>query len=133
VKPRNKAERSAAETTRASAWSERLEKVAMRWCAFWRVLSGSVSRPPTCSCRRFSRDLLLYYAFDLLYLDGFDLRLAPVIERKRVLAELLGKACGPILYSEHFEEDGGRDVRARLRHARSVDGAVTTPVPGYVA
>jgi len=75
----------------------------------------------------------LYYAFDLLYLDGFDLRLAPVIERKRVLAELLGKACGPILYSEHFEEDGGRDVRARLRHARSVDGAVTTPVPGYVA
>lgn len=31
---------------------------------------------------------LVYYAFDLLYLDGFDLRRAPLIGRKRVLAEL---------------------------------------------
>jgi bifunctional non-homologous end joining protein LigD len=53
------------------------------------------------------KDRLLYYAFDLLYLDGFDLRPESLIERKRVLAELLGKATGPILYSEHFEEDGG--------------------------
>jgi bifunctional non-homologous end joining protein LigD len=29
------------------------------------------------------RDRLLYYAFDLLYLDGFDLRGARLIERKR--------------------------------------------------
>lgn len=29
---------------------------------------------------------MLYYAFDLLFLDGFDLRAAPLIERKRVLA-----------------------------------------------
>jgi bifunctional non-homologous end joining protein LigD len=28
-------------------------------------------------------DRLLYYAFDLLYLDGFDLRASPLLERKR--------------------------------------------------
>ena len=32
---------------------------------------------------------LVFYAFDLLYLDGFDLRRAPLMGRKRVLAELL--------------------------------------------
>ena len=35
------------------------------------------------------KDRLLYYAFDLLYLDGFDLRGARLAERKRMLAELL--------------------------------------------
>jgi bifunctional non-homologous end joining protein LigD len=29
---------------------------------------------------------MAYFAFDLLYLDGFDLRASPLIERKRVLA-----------------------------------------------
>jgi bifunctional non-homologous end joining protein LigD len=35
---------------------------------------------------------MVYFAFDLLYLDGFDLRKAPLIERKRVLAALLEEA-----------------------------------------
>lgn len=42
------------------------------------------------------------WAFDLLYLDGFDLRSAALSERKRVLAELLkGPALGLIKYCEH--------------------------------
>jgi bifunctional non-homologous end joining protein LigD len=48
---------------------------------------------------------MIYYAFDLLYLDGFDLRAAPLIERKRILDELLMRT-GPIAYSEHIEADG---------------------------
>src|SRR5919106_6925274 len=32
------------------------------------------------------QDRLLSYAFDLLHLDGFDLRGAPLVERKRLLA-----------------------------------------------
>ena len=52
------------------------------------------------------KDRLLYYAFDLLYLDGFDLRGAPLAERKRVLAELLAGASERILYAEHLEGDG---------------------------
>jgi bifunctional non-homologous end joining protein LigD len=52
------------------------------------------------------RDRLLYYAFDLLYLDGFDLRGAPLAERKRLLAELLADASERILYAEHLDGDG---------------------------
>jgi bifunctional non-homologous end joining protein LigD len=53
-------------------------------------------------------DRMAYYAFDLLFLDGFDLRASPLIDRKRVLAGLLREAgnIGPIMLSEHFEEDG---------------------------
>jgi bifunctional non-homologous end joining protein LigD len=50
---------------------------------------------------------LVYYAFDLLYLDGFDLRRAPLAGRKRVLAELLsGDGLNLIRYTEHLEGDG---------------------------
>lgn len=45
------------------------------------------------------QDRLLYYAFDLLYLDGVDLRAAPLAERKRILAELLASASERILYA----------------------------------
>jgi bifunctional non-homologous end joining protein LigD len=49
---------------------------------------------------------LIYYVFDLPYLDGFDLREAPLIERKRRLSELLESAAGRIRLSEHFEGSG---------------------------
>jgi ATP-dependent DNA ligase len=50
---------------------------------------------------------LVLWAFDLLHLDGFDLRHAPLIERKRVLAELLkGPGLGLIRFCEHIEGDG---------------------------
>ena len=57
-------------------------------------------------------DQLIFYAFDLLYLNGYDLRRAPLIERKGALAVIIG-APGVVRYSEHFEEDGPR----LLRHA----------------
>jgi bifunctional non-homologous end joining protein LigD len=53
-------------------------------------------------------DRVAYYAFDLLYLDGYDLRAVPLIERKKALHELLAEAgaAHPIIYSEHFDTDG---------------------------
>ena len=51
-------------------------------------------------------DRLLYYAFDLLYLDGLDLRGAQLAERKRLLSELLTGASERILYAEHLEGNG---------------------------
>jgi bifunctional non-homologous end joining protein LigD len=54
-------------------------------------------------------DKLVFYAFDLLFADGEDLRALPLRERKARLKRLLearkGKA-KQILYVEHFEEDG---------------------------
>ena len=54
-------------------------------------------------------DRMAYYVFDLLYLDGYDLRSVALIERKRALQELLAEACNthPVIYSEHFDTDAG--------------------------
>jgi len=50
---------------------------------------------------------LVYYAFDLLYLDGYDWRKAPLIDRKEKLRELLAAVDSPLLrYSDHVEDDG---------------------------
>jgi len=48
---------------------------------------------------------VLYYAFDLLYLDGHDWRRVPLEERKRKLASLI-VAGGGVRYSDHFPEHG---------------------------
>jgi bifunctional non-homologous end joining protein LigD len=55
-----------------------------------------------------SQERLLYYAFDLLWLDGKDLRKAPQAERKALLKELFEtyELEPPVLYSEHIEGDG---------------------------
>ncbi len=48
---------------------------------------------------------VLYYAFDLLYLDGYDWRRVPLEERKRKLAELV--VTGDVArFSDHYEEHG---------------------------
>jgi bifunctional non-homologous end joining protein LigD len=54
---------------------------------------------------------LVFYAFDLLHLDGLDLRGATLLDRKHVLAELLADAAEPIRYSEHVEADGALVLR----------------------
>ncbi len=52
---------------------------------------------------------LVFYLFDLLYLDGFDLRDAVLEQRKEVLARLLAQSgnVAPLVFSEHEEMDGG--------------------------
>lgn len=57
---------------------------------------------------RGDQDRLLYFAFDLLWLNGRDLRKEPQITRKNLLKELIEehKLERPILYSEHHEGDG---------------------------
>lgn len=51
-------------------------------------------------------DRFIFYVFDLLYLDGYDVRTLPLIERKSMLEKLVGEATGPIRYSSHFNENG---------------------------
>jgi bifunctional non-homologous end joining protein LigD len=54
---------------------------------------------------------LIFYVFDLLHLDSFDLRGCTLIDRKRVLQVLLEGTRDPIRYSEHFETDGAEFFR----------------------
>lgn len=52
---------------------------------------------------------LHFYAFDLLYLDGFDLRGAEILQRKQLLAQLLGghtTGRSAIQLSDHVEGNG---------------------------
>ena len=57
-----------------------------------------------------NQDSLLFYEFDLLYLEGFDLRKAPLVERKRILKMLFDETGleSPIIYSEHLQMDGNK-------------------------
>lgn len=52
-------------------------------------------------------DRLTFYAFDVLYLDGHDLRSETLVNRKRALKMLLERLPdnSPIQYSEHVEGD----------------------------
>lgn len=60
-------------------------------------------------------DRFLYYAFDLMRLDGEDLRTEPLVERKQALQDLLGKQPGnpAVRFSDHFAEPG----KVMLEHA----------------
>ncbi|HEY3567739.1 MAG TPA: DNA ligase D [Thermoanaerobaculia bacterium] len=49
---------------------------------------------------------LVYFAFDLLYLDGYDLRKSPLLDRKTALSDLLAGRAGAIRMGEHIEGDG---------------------------
>ena len=52
-------------------------------------------------------DRLLYFVFDVLYLDGFDLRSVPLIERKRLLAHVLSAIPMRLIrLADHVEAEG---------------------------
>jgi bifunctional non-homologous end joining protein LigD len=51
------------------------------------------------------RPPIVFYAFDLLRLNGKDLRDIPIEERKANLEELLKKPSGVIRYSVSFTKD----------------------------
>ena len=48
---------------------------------------------------------VLYYAFDLLYLDGYDWRRVPLVDRKKKLASLTTTG-DSLRYSDHYEVQG---------------------------
>jgi bifunctional non-homologous end joining protein LigD len=54
------------------------------------------------------QDRFCYFAFDLLYCEGFDLTKAALIDRKDLLQQILAgvPAGSPIRFSEHLEVDG---------------------------
>jgi ATP-dependent DNA ligase len=48
----------------------------------------------------------VFIAFDLLFLNGKDLRTLALIERKKILKRLLRRKRSRILYLDHVESDG---------------------------
>jgi bifunctional non-homologous end joining protein LigD len=62
---------------------------------------------------------VLYYAFDLLYLDGYDWRRVPLEERKAKLASLL-TAGDAVRYSDHYPEQG--KALFEMAHKKGLEG-----------
>jgi len=55
---------------------------------------------------RHNDDSVFLYAFDLIELDGDDLRRNPLIVRKTTLASVLARAAQELRLNEHLEADG---------------------------
>lgn len=76
---------------------------------------------------------LVFYGFDLLQLDGVDLRARPLVERRQKLARLIASGCFAIRYSEPFEGDGVAFFAAAVKHG--LEGIVSkramSPIPKW--
>ena len=71
--------------------------------------------------RHTGRGNLLYYVFDLLYLEGYDLRRLPLTKRKTLLKEVL-PSLPHIRYSGHIEKSG-KDF-FRLAQEQNLEGVM---------
>jgi ATP-dependent DNA ligase len=68
-------------------------------------------------------DSLVYFAFDLLEVDGEDIAKLPLLERKARLAELLKKPPAGVAYSEH--EGGDGEVFRKAACGHGLEGIVS--------
>jgi bifunctional non-homologous end joining protein LigD len=65
--------------------------------------------------RKTGEGTLLYYVFDILYLNGHDLRQLPLRRRKEILRQVLPDL-PHIRYSDHIEEHGSQFYELALRN-----------------
>jgi len=110
-------------TRRGNDWTHRFRKIAGdAWHinAGSAIIDGEVVVPSADGTTDFSvlqnelkgkSSKTVMVAFDLLYLNGYDLRKLPLIERKTLLKKIIAKT--DIQFSESFEVDG-RDM---FKHA----------------
>ena len=75
------------------------------------------------------QDRIVFYAFDLLFHNGEDLRGKPQLFRKERLKERVDMLESPILYSEHHEGDGQAlfQAAARLNYEGIVSKNASAP------
>jgi len=104
-------------TRRGNDWTNRFRKIAAdAWHinAGSAIIDGEVVAPAADGTTDFAvlqnelkgrSKTIVMVAFDLLYLNGFDLRTLPLFERKALLKKIIGET--DIQFSESFEIDGG--------------------------
>lgn len=68
-------------------------------------------------------DRFTYYVFDLMHLDGQDMTGASLIDRKRLLEDLIGGADPALKYSAHFDESGDLVLKHACR--LSLEGIIS--------
>jgi bifunctional non-homologous end joining protein LigD len=104
-------------TRRGYDWTNRFKKIASdAWhiSAGSAIIDGEMVAPAEDGATDFSvlqnelkgRTIkIVLVAFDLLYLNGYDLRKLPLIERKALLKKLVDKT--DVQFSDSFDVDGG--------------------------
>ena len=128
-------------TRRGNDWTKRFKKVADEaWhiSAGSAIIDGEIVVPAADGTTDFSvlqnelkgkSTKIVMVAFDLLYLNGYDLRKLPLIERKTHLKKLIAKTDDPV--QRKFRGRRPRDVHARLlgrARGRGLEGA-RQPLP----
>ncbi len=110
-------------TRNGNDWTKRFRKVAADAYlinAKSAIIDGEIVVPAADGTTDFSvlqnelkgtSNKIVMVAFDLMYLNGQDLRKLPLLERKAILQKLIAKT--PIQFSESFEIDG----REMFKHA----------------
>lgn len=107
-------------TRKGLDWSDRFPKVARavgNLKATTALIDGEIVSEDEDGISRFSllqqdlkagrHDRMVFYAFDLLHLDGADLKMQPVGDRKAALAKLVGRRkSGVLRFSESLSERG---------------------------
>src|SRR3984893_6692965 len=103
-------------TRRGNDWTKRFKKIAndaFLISASSAIIDGEVVVPAADGTTDFSvlqnelkgkSDKIAMVAFDLLYLNGYDVRKLPLIERKALLKKLIARTA--IQFSETLEVDG---------------------------
>src|ERR1700722_18774208 len=103
-------------TRRGNDWTKRFKRItdaAFLISASSAIIDGEVVVPAADGTTDFSvlqnqlkgkSDKIVMVAFDLLYVNGYDLRKLPLVERKEYLKKLIAKTA--IQFSESFEIDG---------------------------
>lgn len=109
-------------TRRGHDWTDRFKKIEMdAWHLNVKsaIIDGEVVAPAADGTTDFAvlqnelrgrSNKIVLYAFDLLFLNGYDLRREPLIARKAALRDLVRKS--DILFSESFETDGAEMLKA---------------------
>jgi bifunctional non-homologous end joining protein LigD len=102
-------------------WTERFASIARALAALGlssALLDGEIMVQDSDGIAKFSllqadlsagrQDRFVYYLFDLLYAEGYDLTPATLVDRKALLQEIVALLPGssPIRFSEHLAEDG---------------------------
>ena len=107
------------------------------------VILDSTGRPKFYELlRRRGRGEPVLYVFDLLWLDGQDLRQLPLPERKRLLRSIIPEESSVLLYASHIERNGVEFFRltceqdlegivAKLKHGRYGEGWFKIRNPKY--
>lgn len=114
-------------------WTARLPRIAeavMLLPARSCMIDGEVvgcdadGNTPSVNLRDPNEDVsVTLHAFDLLEVNGFDVRRDPVEERKRALMHLLSRAPDHLRFNPHFEHEGEAVFRTACR--MGFDGIVS--------